>query len=161
MSSRVTYSDYSETSLAVEALWEHGTGIHRFHEPSVAEEAQRGMTREEASTLVNYAIDQLVAHEPILLELNVTERALSHHLACYMAARVPAPLSVDCEYNRHFDDPKRLNLPHRNSLDREIRATTVFPDIIVHERNSDNRNLLVLEIKKPGEDIAYDEIKLR
>jgi len=78
-----------------------------------------------------------------------------------LSEAIRAPLTVDCEYNRHFGDPKRLKLPTRKALDREIRATTVFPDILVHERNTDTNNLVVLELKKPGEDIAYDELKLR
>jgi hypothetical protein len=74
---------------------------------------------------------------------------------------IPDTLDVDVEYNRHFADPKRLYLPPRRALDRELRATTVFPDIFVHKRNTDASNLLVLEVKKPGEDLAYDEVKLR
>jgi hypothetical protein len=121
------------------------------------------MTREEATALVNAAIDLLMEHDSALLDLGVTERSLSYRLAHYMAlsAAVQPPLTVDCEYNRHFGDPKRLNLPPRDAIDREIRATTVFPDILVHERNSDANNLIVLELKKPGESIAYDELKLR
>ena len=121
------------------------------------------MTREEAAALVNSAIDQLVQNDSALLDLGVTERSLSHRLAHYMAlsAAIRPPLTVDCEYNRHFGDPKRLKLPPRKALDREIRATTVFPDILVHERNTDANNHVVLELKKPGEDIAYDELKLR
>jgi hypothetical protein len=65
------------------------------------------------------------------------------------------------EYNRHGAETKRLTLPPRKTLDRELRATTVFPDILVHKRNTDQDNLLVLEMKKPGEDMAYDELKLR
>jgi hypothetical protein len=97
------------------------------------------MQREVAERLINHALDQLIANEAMLLDLNVTERALAHQLARYIGEGVEAPLSVDCEYNRHFEDPKRLNLPPRAALDREIRATTVFPDIIVHERNTDER----------------------
>ena len=121
------------------------------------------MTRDEATALVNSAIDQLLLHDLPLLELDVTERALSYKLAHYMSLSdmVRPPLSVDCEYNRHFGDPKRLNLPPRKAMDREIRATTVFPDIIIHERNSRESNLVVLELKKPGEDTTYDERKLR
>ena len=120
------------------------------------------MTRDEVAALVETAIDQLLLHDLPLLDLDVTERALSYKLAHYISLSdaIRPPLSVDCEYNRHFGDPKRLNLPHRKAIDREIRATTVFPDIIVHERNSQENNLLVLELKKPGEDIAYDEFKL-
>ena len=119
------------------------------------------MTRDEAADLVNRAIEKLVENDPVLLDLDVTERALAHHLAKYIALDVARLLSVDCEYNRHFDDPKRLNLPPRTALDREVRATTVFPDIIVHERNSDDHNYIVLELKKPGEGLEYDELKLR
>jgi hypothetical protein len=121
------------------------------------------MTREEATALVNSAIDRLLEHDSALLALDATERSLSHRLAHYMALSeaIRPPLTVDCEYNRHFGDPKRLKLPPRKALDREIRATTVFPDILVHERNTDANNLVVLELKKPGEDVAYDELKLR
>ncbi|WP_075968109.1 hypothetical protein [Immundisolibacter cernigliae] len=121
------------------------------------------MTREEAATLVNSAIDLLVQNDYALLDLDVTERSLSYRLAHYMALSdaIQPPLTVDCEYNRHFGDPKRLRLPPRKALDREIRATTVFPDILVHERNTDVNNHVVLELKKPGEDISYDERKLR
>jgi len=119
------------------------------------------VTRDKATTLVNQAIDRLVREDPELLDLGVTERALAHQLARYLNELVLPPLSVDCEYNRHFDAPKRLNLPHRKALDREAHATNVFPDLIIHERNSDDRNYVVLELKKPGENLDYDELKLR
>ena len=120
------------------------------------------MTRDEAAVLVDTAIDQLLLHDLPLLDLDVTERALSYKLAHYISLSdaIRPPLTVDCEYNRHYGDPKRLNLPSRQAIDREIRATTVFPDILVHERNKQENNLLVLELKKPGEDIAYDRLKL-
>jgi hypothetical protein len=120
------------------------------------------MTRDEAAALIDTAIDRLLLHDLPLLDLDVTERALSYKLAHYIALSeaIRPPLSVDCEYNRHFGDPKRLKLPPRKAIDREVRATTVFPDILVHERNSQENNLLVLELKKPGDDIAYDELKL-
>jgi hypothetical protein len=118
------------------------------------------MDRNEITKLVNQAIDLLIENEPQLLDLNVTERALSHHLARYLGELVPEGFNVDCEYNRHFDDPKRLDLKPRQAKDREIRATTVFPDIIVHKRDSDTENLLVLEMKKPGEKLGYDKAKL-
>lgn len=121
------------------------------------------MNRDEAIQIVTEAIDHLLENDRELLELGVTERALSHKLAEYMAQsdKIVSPLVVDCEYNRHFEDIKRLDLPPRDALDREVRATTVFPDIIVHERNSDENNLIVLELKKPNEDIEYDRIKLK
>lgn len=119
------------------------------------------MNRDEISAIVEKALDRLIAEQPALLELNVTERALSHHLAQCISFLVPVGYDVDVEYNRHFADTKRLNLPPRKAVDRELRATTVFPDILVHRRNTDKDNLLVLEMKKPGEDLEYDERKLR
>ncbi|HAN91609.1 MAG: hypothetical protein WAU44_19450 [Nitrospira sp.] len=119
------------------------------------------MDRSEISAIVEKAIDRFVEEQSALLDLDVTERALSHYLAIYLAALVPGTYDVDVEYNRHFGDPKRLWLPTRKALDRELRATTVFPDIIVHQRITDKNNLLVLEMKKPGEDLAYDNLKLQ
>ena len=119
------------------------------------------MDRSVISAAVEKAIDRLVADQSALLYLDVTERALSHHLAIYLEALVPDTYDVDVECNRYFGDPKRLNLPSRKALDRELRATTVFPDIVVHQRNTDKNNLLVLEMKKPGEDLAYDNLKLQ
>lgn len=119
------------------------------------------MTRAEANDLVLEAVAQLVEEQRNLLALDVSERALCHQLAGYIARRAPAGFDVDVEYNRHHDDPKRLNLPRREALDDELRATTVFPDIIVHVRDSDESNEIVLELKKPGESLDYDELKLR
>lgn len=118
------------------------------------------MNRQEAINIVNGALDRLVAGHPQLLDLDVSERALTHHLAKYISTLVPARLNVDVEYNRHGGDPKRLNLRHRRAIDNELRATTVFPDVIVHVRNTDEFNYIVLEVKKPGEDLEYDNEKL-
>jgi hypothetical protein len=119
------------------------------------------MDRPEITKVVESAVSRLVEEQPLLLELDVAERSLSHHLALYLAQGVPAEYDVDVEYNRHGIDPKRLDLPPREACDRELRATTVFPDILVHKRNTDTANLLVLEVKKPGEPLEYDTLKLR
>ena len=119
------------------------------------------MDRSLVATLVDTALSRLIDEQPELLDLGVTERNLSHHLAIYIAQLVPEEYDVDVEYNRHGTDTKRLQLRQRQALDRELRATTVFPDILVHKRNTDEKNILVLEMKKPGEDIEYDELKLR
>lgn len=119
------------------------------------------MTRQEATELVDAAVDRLVAEQPELLDLDVSERALSHHLAIYLAEFLPAGLQVDVEYNRHGACPKRLNLPPREASDRELPATTVFPDIVIHRRGSDDSNLVVLELKKPQGSLEYDRRKLR
>jgi hypothetical protein len=119
------------------------------------------MDRDNIVIVLEKAIDYLIINQAALLDLDVTERALSHYLAIYIAQLIPDVYDVDVEYNRHGGDPKRLNLPPRQALDREVRATTVFPDIVVHRRNTDDENLLVIEVKKPGEDTAYDHLKLQ
>ena len=119
------------------------------------------MTRDEADELVREALRQLVKEQPELFHLDLSERALMHHLANCISVRVPEGINVDVEYNRHHSDPKRLNLPRRDASDRELRATTVFPDIIVHVRDTDESNLVVLEVKKKGEPLDYDSQKLR
>jgi hypothetical protein len=125
------------------------------------------MDRQEIEAIVEKALDSLVAEQSALLDLNVTERALSHYLAIYIMRlmhEVDASYDVDVEYNRDHDKTKRLSLiPEKTSTDRELRAVTVYPDIIVHKRNSKRHNLLVLEMKKPGgdpEDFDYDRKKL-
>jgi hypothetical protein len=69
---------------------------------------------------------------------------------------------VDCEYNRNHDEPKRLELPVEPSRSDDTNAKSVFPDIIVHHRNTQD-NLLVIEVKKStnpdGGD--FDKAKLR
>lgn len=115
------------------------------------------MTREEVSALVNEAVDRLIQHDQQLLDLKVCERALHFKVAHYMAQShlIRPPLTLDCEYNRHFGNEKLLQLPTRP------RASKVFPDILVHERNSDDNNMLVLELKRPGQRITHDQNKLR
>ena len=46
-----------------------------------------------------------------------------------------------------MNDIKRLNVNYESVTDRDIEAKTVFPDIIVHHRQSED-NLLVIEKKK-------------
>jgi hypothetical protein len=49
---------------------------------------------------------------------------------------------VDCEYDRLFEEAKRLRI--RGELAR------VIPDIIIHRRNT-KKNLLVIEAKKDND----------
>lgn len=118
------------------------------------------MTREEANSIIQQAVSRLLDKQHELLELDVTERALSHHLACYVRELVPEGLHVDVEYNRQRADPKRLWLEPRRATDRDLRATTVFPDILVHRRTTDEFNFMVIEVKKPGGCLEYDRRKL-
>ena len=82
-----------------------------------------------------------------LLEINVNERTISHKLAEHIQEKIQG-LSVDCEYNRHQGLVKKLCITHGDVDIEDIDAKTIFPDIVIHKRNTDDENLLVVEIKK-------------
>ena len=92
------------------------------------------------------ALIKLLKFDRFLLENNLNERTISHKLAFYLSAEFKE-WDVDFEYNRNHDGIKRLILCREEIENTDTEAKTVFPDIIVHERNSDN-NLLIIEIKK-------------
>jgi hypothetical protein len=72
---------------------------------------------------------------------------------------------VDCEYNRHGDETKRLQYPFRRVILQpdDLDAKTVYPDIIIHQRGHDNDNLVVIEVKtnRSHENTSKDEEKLK
>lgn len=109
---------------------------------------------------LNEALEQLLRADEELLCNDVNERSISHRLASYLEPYFPG-WNVDCEYNRNHDNPKRLDIKRRDTSSDDTQATTVFPDIIVHKRNTDE-NLLVIEIKKTSsrENDDYDLGKL-
>lgn len=115
------------------------------------------MTRNDANTIINDALDLLLQNDSQLLDLKACERALHFKIAHYMAQSeiIQSPLTLDCEYNRHLRDEKLLRLVGRDRLSK------VIPDILVHERNSDANNMLVLEIKRPEQRINHDQDELQ
>lgn len=92
------------------------------------------------------ALDALLERDAYILETDANERAISHRLAIYLEQHFP-DWNVDCEYNRNHDDPKRLKVPRQDVPNDDTQARTVFPDIIIHKRDTDE-NLVVIEIKK-------------
>jgi hypothetical protein len=97
-------------------------------------------------------------------EKDVNERSISHRLASYLQHEF-GDWDVDCEYNRNHDDPKLLKLLRMYAVNvstDDVQARTVFPDIIVHHRGTDD-NLLVIEIKKTTNRLSdgFDKQKLR
>jgi hypothetical protein len=104
------------------------------------------LTKDAVGERLTRALDRLLREDLFLLQSDVNERSISHKLAEYLQLEFSG-WHVDCEYNRQGHDPKRLDLKvHWTSTD-DPQARTVYPDIIVHHRNSDE-NLLVIEIKK-------------
>jgi hypothetical protein len=102
---------------------------------------------QEVEQKVQAALNRLRVQDAFLIRANTNERTISHKLAEYLQAELPM-LKVDCEYNRHGDEIKRLEVPNDNINWDDTEGRTVFPDILVHQRNNDNNNLLVIEVKK-------------
>ena len=106
-------------------------------------------TEDQVVEKVRMAIERLNRFDILLFEADVNERSIAHKLATYLQDEFQG-WDVDCEYNRDHVKQKRLKLPKNSSLDGQpdnVRATRVFPDIIVHHRGTED-NLLVIEIKK-------------
>jgi hypothetical protein len=112
------------------------------------------ITTHELGRYVLTALHNFIKNDLHLLKVNANERSLSHCLAVYLQDEFPG-FNVDCEYNRDGIDPKRL--PHLDLYpdSEDENAKTVFPDIIVHRRGS-NDNLLVIEIKKTSNQTSRD-----
>lgn len=105
------------------------------------------MGLEETKDKVQKALKKLRESDAFLIQANTNERTISHKLAEYRQVEF-LPLNVDCEYNRHGGEIKRLDVPRDNINWDDTEARTVFPDIVIHERGNDKNNLLVIEIKK-------------
>jgi hypothetical protein len=106
---------------------------------------------------VNCALDALVKNDLFLLQTDVNERSVSHRLAEYLQGFFPS-WHVDCEYNRDHDRKKELTYPLPSEPIDSLRARTVFPDIIIHCRNT-THNLLVIEMKKDANSDRDEEEK--
>jgi hypothetical protein len=92
-----------------------------------------------------------------LFETDVNERSISHKFASYLQEEFEG-WDVDCEYNRDHDDPKLLKLLKVSTLGvkpDDVQARTVYPDIIVHLRGTED-NLIVIEIKKTSNQLSND-----
>ena len=107
------------------------------------------------------AVCDLYRYDGDLLGLEANERSITHKLAEHMQRWFPG-WHVDCEYNRRGEKPKTLDhLRFGKISPHDTVAKTVYPDIIVHRRNTRD-NLLVLEFKKKDHiSGANDEAKIR
>ena len=111
---------------------------------------------QEIQKKVHIAIGVLFKNDAFLLENEVHERSIAHKLAEYLQDEFP-DWHVDCEYNRKGRDGKILKGIHECFEQR--KTDRIFPDIIVHIRNTD-KNLLVIEIKPNVNSDACDVKKL-
>ena len=96
------------------------------------------------------SIGQLYVDHIRLLEIDANERSITHWLANEVQARFQE-WTVDCEYNRKGELPKKLKETDERVLIWNTDGRTAYPDIIVHMRE-EPVNLLILEAKKATSD---------
>lgn len=123
---------------------------------------------------VDKAIKTLLANDIFLITNNVNERSITHKLATYLNIELnknKKEWDIDCEYNimskkvieKDFIT-KKLNLRIDQINNNDVSAKTVYPDIIIHRRDSDKNNLLAIEVKKSKklekESCIFDRKKL-
>ena len=89
------------------------------------------------------------SEDSYLLEHDVYEKSMTHKLAEYLQQLFP-DWNVDCEYNRNGHEPKIVEL-EKETPDEEGTLVSTYPNIIVHERGSNDHNILVIEAKKSND----------
>ena len=106
------------------------------------------------------AIHEFYARETFLLDKDAGERALTHRLAVQFEKQFQG-WEIDCEYDRLGE--RTLRLPHGSIVSTDDHlAKSIYPDIVVHQREIPN-NLLAVEVRKAAnhQPLAHDQHKLR
>ena len=106
------------------------------------------------------ALKQFYGHETYILEKDLGERTLTHRLAVHVERQFPG-WEIDCEYNRLGERMLRLPKGTIVSTDDAL-GKSVFPDILVHQRDIPN-NLLAIEVRKASnhQPPEHDQHKLQ
>jgi hypothetical protein len=106
------------------------------------------------------ALGDFYAREGFLLEKDAGERALTHRLAVHIEHQFSG-WEVDCDYNRLGERTFKLPKGTIASTDDSL-GKSVFPDIVVHQRDIPN-NLLAVEVRKASnhQPIEHDQHKLK
>ncbi len=108
---------------------------------------------------VEMACREVEKNDATLLK-GISEWSVAHRLAHYLEKYFP-DYHVDCEYNRMPGEASATysqagHVPKRLHGEKQAR-----PDIIIHRREINTDNLLVLELKRKGQQgIAADTTKL-
>ena len=117
-------------------------------------------TKDDLEVIVKQSLKKLRSLDKKLLEIKVNERTITHKLAEYLQQNFPE-FNVDCEYNRFEDLVKKMILPKDKINWDDTEAKTIFPDIIIHKRGTQEANLLVIEVKKSNNNSEdFDRMKL-
>lgn len=95
------------------------------------------MNKEEIKRRIMHCINKIYEDDYDLFDRDNYEVTVSVKLAQYLFIEFKE-YDVDCEYNKHKDKKK-----YSHELNKSMR-----PDIVVHKRGCDEKNLVFIEIKK-------------
>jgi len=124
--------------------------------------------------LLERALNRLLRVDSWLLTHDLNEPCITHQIAHHLTQRFNE-YHVDCEYNGdihregnrkkiHYIEEHLRELYEENPIGTaEIREVSVFPDIIIHRRGSNDHNLCIIEVKKTTNrrGFDFDRIKLQ
>lgn len=103
---------------------------------------------------VESALNKVYREDMSLIEREASERAIVFRFGLYLYEILKSTefkdYDVDVEYNRNGYDPKRTPSHPQNGI---------VPDLIVHIRESNDYNLLVLEFKTERNNNQSEDIK--
>ncbi len=135
---------------------------------TVNQRSVASVSTESVHEALDLALRRVVVQDVALLRGDSSERSICFRLALYLV-ELFRDFDVDCEYNRLWnaqDEIKRLIHTKHTEYSRYVSGDhgdsfTVYPDIIIHRRGTDD-NLLIIEVKKTSSDIpvAFDHYKL-
>lgn len=92
-----------------------------------------------------FALRQLYQKDYSLIDRQCNERSIVFRLGIYLNDIFEKNgFDVDCEYNRNGNNPKKLESRSRKHN---------YPDLIVHKRESNQENLLIVEVKTQNDKI--------
>lgn len=112
------------------------------------------MTKEQIISLIHKSLKKLYQADALLIDsaYDINERTVTHRLAMYLENFfICEGYVVDVEYNRirgdyHSDAVGNLMGKRLNWQEAVEGSSFVYPDIIIHKRDTDD-NLLLLEVK--------------
>lgn len=116
-------------------------------------------TKSEIEEKLGAALKKLFDRDGFLLENLAHERSVAHKLAEYLQLEFGDVRHVDCEYDLHGRLLKLLD--DIRECDEDRRTDRIYPDIVVHVRDTDEFNTLVIEMKVGSGSVVCDREKLR
>lgn len=113
-------------------------------------------TLDNAKEIIEYALEQLYKNDSALVQYPsikeaVSENCLLFRIGLYMHDFIRqnslfSNISVDCQYNRNFQHPKSMFKPTLEGIEKAVKNP--IPDLLLHQRGSNENNLFLIELKK-------------